>query len=290
MFGGQPMSFFEKIQNSINDLSDAKKSVAYYLMEKWLDAAFHSASTVAREVGVSESVVVRFSQDLGYSGFPEIQKELQDILKSRLVNPRFLEEDQYTVKPVSVDDNLDKVYKQSIDNLNKVLSNNNSQTYLEVVNSIIDSKNIIILARKNSLGPANLLNVHINEIFSKSRILNGECAETIDIIRGLTKDDLVITIAIPAYSHRMIYYSDFLVEKQIPQIAITNTHTNAFAKNAKTLLLTSVNSLSFANSHLSTNFIIDTLIYFLTLEKQAEILKSLERMKILNERFAISGE
>lgn len=284
------MSFFEKIQNSIGNLSDAKKNVAYYLMEKWLDAAFYSASTVAREVGVSESVVVRLSQDLGYSGFPELQKELQDILKTRLVNPRFTEDDQDTLKPVSIDDNLDKVYNQSIDNLNKVLTNNNSETYLEVVDSIIQAKNIIILARKNSLGPANILNIHINEISSNSRILNGECAETLDILRGISKDDLVFTIAIPAYSNRMIQFSNFLVEKQIPQIAITNTHTNAFAKNANTLLLTSVSSLSFANSHLATIFLIDTLIYLLTLRKQGEILKSLEDIKILNERFSISGD
>lgn len=283
------VSFFENVQNSISDLSNAKKSVAYYLMENWLDAAFESASSVAREIGVSESVVVRLSQDLGYSGFPELQKELQDILKTRLVKTRFSNSSGASFKPMEVDENIDNVYQQSVNNLNKVLSNNPTQVYIDVLNTIIKARQIVILARKNSLGPAHLLNVHINEVLSKSRVVNGECAEAVDLLRGLSKDDVVFNIAIPSYSNRMMQYSNYLVEREITQVSITDSHSNTFATNAKHLLLVSGDSLSFANSHLSTNFIIDVLIYLLTLDKQSEILKTLEDMKILNERFGISG-
>lgn len=282
------MSFFEKIQNAMVDLSDAKKSVAYYLMDNWLEAAFIPASKVARKAEVSESVVVRFSQDLGYSGFPALQKELQEILKNRLVSPYADDNRPEPVENLEADDHIRKVYEASVANLDEVFKRNTIDTFLEAIKDITEAEKIVILGRKNSLGPAHILNVHINEIFSKSHVLNGESVEALDNIRGLSQNDLVIFIAIPSYSKRMIQYSDYLMEKKIPQIAITNSHSNPFGKNARRMLLTSVNSLSFSNSHLATIFIIDVLNYLFTMERKGELLKSLEEIKVLNERFGIS--
>ncbi|WP_368654223.1 MurR/RpiR family transcriptional regulator [Ornithinibacillus sp. 4-3] len=283
------MSFFDKIQNSLEHLSDAKKNVAYYLMDQWLDAAFLPASRVAKEVDVSESVVVRLSQDLGYSGFPELQKELQEILKSRLVSTDSIQKNQ-DLKTTSnnVHNNIYKVYEKSIENLTEVYNRNTIATFNEMLENIITAKRIVILARKNSLGPAHVLNAHINEVFSKSMVLDGESVTALDIIRGFTNKDLVIFIAIPTYSKRMIQYSNFLAEKKITQAAITNSNSNPFGKNAKCTLLTSADSLSFSNSHLATMFLIDTLIYLLTINKQGELLKPLEEMKVLNERFQLT--
>lgn len=280
------MSFIERMQDSLGDLSEAKKRVAYYLMDNWLEAAFLSAAKVARNTDVSESVVVRFSQDIGYSGFPELQKEIQEILKSRLVNRDPMESNE--VEPMTNQHpELQKVYDLSLGNLNEVLAKNTIEAFNEVLTDIIQAKRIVILARKNSLGPAHILNVHINEVFSKSQVINGESVEALDIIRGLSAEDIVINIAIPSYSKRIRQFSDYLCERGIPQIAITNTFSNPFAKNAKCTLVTSVNSLSYSNSHLGTVFIIDVLIYLLTLESKGDLVRKLEEINTLNERFGI---
>lgn len=282
------MSFFEKLQNSITNLSDAKKSVAYYLMDNWLEAAFLPASKVARIAKVSESVVIRFSQDLGYSGFPELQKELQEILKSRLVNSNVSEKSEKSINNSYINEELRKVYEMSVTNLDEVFNKNTIESYTDVMKDIVRAEKIVILARKNSMGPALILNVHLNEVFSKSQLLDGESAEALDIIRGLSEKDLVLIIAIPSYSKRLVQYSNLLVEKKIPQIAITNSRSNPFGENAKSVLLTVVNSLSFSNSHLGTIFIIDILIYLLTMDQKGQLLKSLEEIKVLNERFGIT--
>lgn len=284
------MSFFEKLQKSMTHLSDAKKNVAYYLMDQWLEAAFTPASQVAKKAKVSESVVVRFSQDLGYSGFPDLQKDLQEILKSRLVSTRLEDEEHILHDEQDIHPDLYKVYKQSVENLEEAFTKNNIEMFTNMLDEIIKAKNIVILARKNSLGPAHILNLHINELYSKSQVLNGESVETLDIMRGLTEEDLVIFIAIPSYSRRMVQYSDYLVEKNIPQAAITNSPSNPFGRNAKCMLLTSVNSLSFSNSHMATVFIIDSLFYLLTLLNKPELLKFIEDTKMLNERFGITYE
>src|SRR5699024_4717331 len=126
------------------------------------------------------------------------------------------------------------------------------------------------------------------ELFSNSRVMNGESTETLDVIKGLSKEDLVIFITIPSYSKRMIEFSDFIIERKINQIAITDTTSNRIAENSLFKLITSVESLSFSNSHMATVFLIDVLFYLMTLKKQPETLKLIEDMKILNERFNIA--
>ena len=286
--GERNMSLFEKIQNSLDTLSGAKKRVAYYILDNWLEAAFLPASKVARSADVSESVVVRFSQDLGYSGFPQFQKELQVILKSRLANPKdeIINNDKVDFKNHNKD--LLKIYNKSIKNIDEVFNKNSLDTFVNFMNKIVDAKKILILARQNSYGPAAMLNVHLNEVFSKSNLIDGESVEALDYIRGLTKDDLVIFISIPSYSKRMRLYSDFLKEKAIPQVAITNSRSHNIGQNADLLLLTSIHSYSYSNSHLGTVFIIDILIYLITEHNKSELLKYIEDTKLFNERFGIT--
>lgn len=281
------MSLFEKIQTSLNTLSKAKRNVAYYILDNWLEAAFLSASQVARKAKVSESVVVRFSQDLGYTGFPDFQRELEKILKTRLAGSDFKSpEKANNIK--CCNDDLIGVYNKSIGNIDDVFKNNSIDTFVSFKDKITVAKRIIILARKNSFGPAYLLNIHLNEIDVKSRVIEGDTVEALDCIRGLSKQDLVIFISVPAYSRRMRLYSDYLKEKEVPQISITNSYSNKIAKNSESVLLTSVGTISFTNSHLGTIFIIDVLLYLLTKENKVKLLKFFEESKVLNERFGLT--
>jgi len=281
------MSFFEEIQNALPKMSDAKKNVAHYLLDNWLEVVFISASKVAKKAKVSESVVVRFSQDLGYSGFPELQEALQEILKSRLVSTTSLNDVSENEFYQNQDDNYKKVFDMSTKNLHDALNYNEVSCLNSFVDKIIKAKRVLIIARKNSMGPAYLLNVHINEIYSKSQVCTGESLETLDVIKGMTTEDLIITIAIPKYSNRMAMLSDYATEKGIPQLSITNSHSNTFSKNAEVTLLTVVNSASFSNSHLTTIFLIDVILYFITLREKGEVLKSLEELNVLSERFGV---
>lgn len=281
------MTLFEKIQNSMDHLSNAKKSVAYYVLDNWYEVAFSTALYVSKKVNVSESVVVRFAQELGYAGFPALQKELQEVLKSRLVNIHSPEID-FNLKNIDNKENsIDKIHNLTLLNLENTYNSNTLETFESINTSIIKANRILILAKRNSFGPAHVLNGHINEIFSKSQVLDGESIEALDVIKGFKKDDLIIFISIPSYSKRMVLYSDYIKEKKIPQVAITNSYSTPFSKNSSQTLITKVNSYSFANSHTSTLFIIDVLIYLLTLNQKSNILKSLEELKVLYDRFDI---
>ncbi len=73
------------IQNNFNSLSKGQKLIAEFIMNNYEKAAFMTAASLGGEtVGVSESTVVRFANTLGFDGYRELQKELQELIKNKL--------------------------------------------------------------------------------------------------------------------------------------------------------------------------------------------------------------
>ncbi len=72
------------IQNNFNSLSKGQKLIAEFIMNNYEKAAFMTAASLGETVGVSESTVVRFANTLGFDGYRELQKELQELIKNKL--------------------------------------------------------------------------------------------------------------------------------------------------------------------------------------------------------------
>ena len=70
------------IQNNFNRLSKGQKLIAEFIMDNYDRAAFMTAAALGEASGVSESTVVRFANTLGYDGYRELQKELQELIKT----------------------------------------------------------------------------------------------------------------------------------------------------------------------------------------------------------------
>ena len=66
--------------------SKGQKLIAKYIVVNYDKAAFMTASKLGKTVGVSESTVVRFAAELGYDGYPEMRKALQEMIRNRLTS------------------------------------------------------------------------------------------------------------------------------------------------------------------------------------------------------------
>ena len=65
-------------------MSKSHKVIANYIMDNYEQAVFMTAAQLGKTVGISESTVVRFAASLGYDGYPEFQKALEEWVKNRL--------------------------------------------------------------------------------------------------------------------------------------------------------------------------------------------------------------
>lgn len=76
--------FREKIQKNYDELTPSFRKLADFMLQNQLDAAFMTATELANRLGVDAATVVRFAQELGYTGFRELSKEIQEVVRSEL--------------------------------------------------------------------------------------------------------------------------------------------------------------------------------------------------------------
>ena len=71
--------------------SKGQRRIAAYITESYDKAAFMTASRLGKTAGVSESTVVRFAVELGFDGYPEMQKAMQEMVMNRLTSVQRIE-------------------------------------------------------------------------------------------------------------------------------------------------------------------------------------------------------
>jgi DNA-binding MurR/RpiR family transcriptional regulator len=289
MFLTRGPSLFTRIQDALPTMSEAKKNVGKYILENWHEVAFHSASKLARASKVSESVVVRFSQDIGYSGFPELQSSLHAILRNRLtgIYGSKNENDIDSLSDRHDSQTIQRVYDLTLNNLQSVMHCNEYQTFLNAAEAILKAKRIMVVAGRNASGPGKILAVHLNEIFTNTTLINSGSDDLFDHIRSLSNEDLLITISLPGYIRNTVRASDFAAKKKVPQITITDSMSSPLVRNANTVLITSFKSYSYGSSHVATVFLIDSLIHIITIKDKGHVLKSLEELAEINREYGM---
>ncbi|HEY4999251.1 MAG TPA: MurR/RpiR family transcriptional regulator, partial [Usitatibacter sp.] len=77
-------SLSKYIQARFDECSRSQKDVAQYIVDHLDEAAFQTAEELARRANTSSSTVVRFSQALGFEGFPELQQAARDEYRRRV--------------------------------------------------------------------------------------------------------------------------------------------------------------------------------------------------------------
>lgn len=79
------------IQENMHTFSKGQKRIASFILESYDKAAFMTASKLGKKVNVSESTVVRFAAELGYDGYPDMQRSLQKMIRNRLTSVQRIE-------------------------------------------------------------------------------------------------------------------------------------------------------------------------------------------------------
>jgi DNA-binding MurR/RpiR family transcriptional regulator len=79
--------FKDRIRENYDDLTPGFRKLADFIMDNSFDVAFMTATKLARRVGVDPATVVRFSQELRYSGYRELSREIKDYVRERVTAP-----------------------------------------------------------------------------------------------------------------------------------------------------------------------------------------------------------
>ena len=209
-----------RIESLLPTFSKGQRLIAQYITEHYDKAAFMTASKLGSTVGVSESTVVRFAAELGFEGYPQLQKAMQEMIRAKLTT---LQRMEVSNNRIGEDVILENVLNQDIEKIKRTLEETSREDFDKAVNAISQARNIYIIGVRSSQALATFLGYNFNLIFDNIHEIRASSETSIfeQMIR-LNEKDVVIGISFPRYSRRVVRALRFAHDRKAMVIAITD--------------------------------------------------------------------
>lgn len=260
------------IKNNFHKFSKGQKLIAQFIIDHYDKAAFMTAAKIGETVDVSESTVVRFATTLGYSGFPELQKALQVLIKNKLT----------TVQRIGLNDDVvndkvklhKKILKNEMNNMRYLFEHFDIEALDKATELILNANRVFVLGLRTSSTLANYLGFYLDVALDDVKVLNNSGVNSLyeEIIR-IKENDLLIVISYPRYSKTTIEAARFVKEHKAKLVAITDTEESPVYRLADASLLAKSNIVSFVDSLVVPLTMINNLIINISLREKEDIVE-----------------
>ena len=226
------------IHNKFPKLSKGQKLISEYILKNYDKAAFMTAAKLGNSVGVSESTVVRFAIELGFSGYPSLQKSLQELIKNKLTTVQRLDlSNDYICNGYT----LKGVLKSDMENIRATMEKINYSTFEDVVNNIFEAKRIYIIGLRSSMALAEFLGFYLNVILQNVKTVGYGISDIFEEMINIGEGDLVIGIGFPRYANRTIDVLSFAQNRGATIVALTDSIISPLAQRADYALIVQSN-------------------------------------------------
>ena len=285
------MSNTERLLSKINvqyqNFSKGQKKLAAYIKENYDKAAFLTAAKLGETVGVSESTVVRFATHLGYKGYPEFQRELEELVRNKLNSIQRME---VTYGKVPQSEILDTVLHSDIEKIKMTLEAVDHEAFNLAVETILNAENIYVVGIRSCAPLAEFLAFYLNLIFDGVRLLNTNSAsELFEQMIRIGERDVIIGISFPRYSMRTLKALEFANNRNAKVITLTDSIHSPMNLYSSCNLIARSDMASIVDSLVAPLSVINALVVALSMRKQKTVVATLEALeKIWDEYQAVS--
>lgn len=274
-----------QIKNSISSLSKSHKLIATYIIENYDKAAYMTASTLGKTTGVSESTVVRFATELGYDGYPQLQKSLQEVIRNKLTHVQRMD---VTTTKIGENDILKTVVHADIDKLRQTIDGLDNEEFLSAVETIANADKIYILGTRSCSSLANFLGFYLNLIFKDVKIIStGAASETFEQLFRVGEKDAVIAISFPRYSSRTVKAVSYAASKGAGIIALTDSMSSPIVPFATHPLIARSDMSYFVDSLVAPLSIINAIIVALVLRNKENVRNTFEELENIWDKYEV---
>ena len=179
------------IQNGMSHFSKGQKLIANYIINSYDKAAFMTASKLGEKVGVSESTVVRFASAMGYEGYPQLQRALQELVRHWLTAVQRFE----MATDIDQSEVLRTVLHADMQNIRTTTEEIDTAAFDEVVDKIIGARNIYVMGLRSAAPIAQFLAYYLNFIFDNVRVVSEASGDVFEQISRINESDLLFGIS-----------------------------------------------------------------------------------------------
>jgi DNA-binding MurR/RpiR family transcriptional regulator len=255
-----------KIETMMPEFSKGQKAIGRYMLEHYDKAAYLTASKLGAVVRVSESTVVRFAIELGFEGYPELQKSLQELIRTKLTSVQRME---ITNDRIGDGEVLTKILSGDIDKIRTTLDRIDPAAFDAAVDAIIGAKHIYISGMRSASLLSGFLGYYFNLMFDDVRTVQAtSSSEMFEQMFRIDAGDVFIGISFPRYSKRIIDAMDYAKSKGAVTVALTDSDTSPLAQGADHLLIARSDMASFVDSYVAPLSVINALIVAVSKKKK----------------------
>lgn len=267
------------LQERLPTFSKGQRAIARYITESYDKAAFMTASRLGKNVGVSESTVVRFAVELGYEGYPEMQKAMQEMVLNRLTSVQRIE---VANSRLGDHDVVSTVLHSDMDKLQKTLEAVSREDFSAAVDAIIQAKSIYILGVRSAAPLVNFLGYYLGYMFRNVHtVTTTGSVEMFEQIVGVNDRDVVIAFSFPRYSSVTSKGAKYCRSTGATVIGITDSRFSPLGENSDHVLIAKSDMLSLVDSLVAPLSLVNALIVAIASRKEralSETFKSLEQI------------
>ena len=274
-----------KIQSELPGFSKGQKQIARFILEHYDKAAFMTASRLGVTVGVSESTVVRFATELGYDGYPHLQRALQEMIRSRLTSVQRME---VAGDRMGGRDVLQTVLHADTDMIRVTLDEIDRDAFQGAVDALMGAKRIYILGVRSSSALASFLGFYFNLLFENVTLVHtNSVSEIFEQVLRVGPGDVLFGISFPRYSKRTLSAMKYARDRGARVIALTDSQLSPLARVADHVLLARSDMASFVDSLVAPLSVINALIVAVGMSRRDEIEQTFNKLERIWEEYDV---
>lgn len=275
------------IQRSIPELSKGQKRIAAYILSDYDKAAFMTASKLGKLVGVSESTVVRFASQLGYDGYPAMQRALQEIVRSKLTSIQRIQASNDTLFSADV---VTSVLHRDMDTIRQAIEGIDRAALETVVDKLMSARHIYILGVRSSSFLAGYLHFYLHLIFEDVTLVTTNSAgDILESILRIGPGDVLVGISFPRYSQSTVKGVRYAHDRGADVVSITDSELSPLYPLSSVALMARSDMISFVDSLVAPFSLLNALIVAAGHRKNADIAQIFDRLESIWDEYGVFG-
>lgn len=273
------------IEDMMPHFSKGQKKIAAYIFENYDKAAFMTASKLGREVGVSESTVVRFAAEVGFEGYPQFQRSLKELIKRNL---NAVQRVRVTDEQIGEGDVVSKVLNMDIDTVKKTDQAIDIKDFNEAVDRILDAKRIYVMGMRGAYSLSSFINYYFNMLFDNVTLVRGDSnADVFEQIIRIGEGDVILGISFPRYSKKTVRALQYAKDQGACVISITDSPKSPIAALSDVVLYAKSEMISFVDSLVAPMSLINALLVTLGQRRHEQLYNTLLNLETIWDEYQV---
>ncbi len=246
-------------------------------MDHYDTAVFMTAATLGKEIGISESTVVRFAAGLGYDGYPKFQKALEEWVKSKWNS---LQQMGAKYGNSSQSEILTSVIRADMEKMEDTIHNLDPAAFETAVSSILEAKHVYVIGLRSCEPLASFLSFYLSMI--RGDVMQLKTTSTTELFEQMIRvsdEDVVIGISFPRYSMRTLKAMEFANDRNAKVITITDSVHSPMNLYSSCNLLARSDMVSIVDSLVAPLSVINALVVALCVKAPEQASKNLKDLE-----------